>query len=428
MSDNIKISVIMPVHNRGRLVREAIEDIVAQDFSDYELICVDDASDEEEALTVLYEYSSRHKFVRIIKSDKPNGAGVARNIGLKNAGGEYVIFLDSDDRFDSDLLKLSYKSVIDMDADISLLGYRKWDVQTGQIIDRSVNKELIENRCNNEFFLTDIVAAPWNKLCRKRFLLENGIEFQDIRSCNDYAFSVVSLSMADRITLAGEGRALFSYRLGLEDQISKQRDCRNLFDAYVYAKKFLASHMHVDSFLSLQQLAKLMLSGVYQIKREGTVYREEFYKEIRQELIRENPIFKTESLNVIRDYYIDSQDSFEWMDLAGDFLMQLKNKEDLLIEAIQDGNRWVVWGNGKRSLALQKLLKGKGFDISICETGDRNVGKYTDIGNLIISTEDALNSFEKVIASTEKVYRYLKEKEVFHNHIILNLSVYCPLE
>lgn len=425
VSEKTRISVIMPVHNRGKLVREAIEDIVTQDFLDFEIICVDDGSDEDEVLSVLSEYKDRYSFIKVIRMGSQNGAARARNKGIDNATGEYVLFVDSDDRFDKELLKITYDVAVDEKADVCLFGYRQLDVRTGLIQARGLYRELIDDKDRNEHFFVDIFMNPC-KLFRRKFLLENKVRFQDIKSSNDYAFVIISLVMANGISLAGNGRPLFTYRLGLDDQISKRRDCRNVFKAYTFAKDFLEKHEKNTPFLSLQQLAKLMLSGIYEIKREGTVYRDKLYLEIRQELIKEKPVFETESLNIIRDYFIDHANDMKWIELTGDFFTQLKNNEVELMNELQEYNPLIIWGNGKRSYALQKLLKEKDINLSVCETGDRNVGNYTEMGYLIVSTKDVLDAFGLIIASTEEVFRCVNEEDS-NKHRIINLSFYCPL-
>lgn len=91
------ISVIIPVYNRPQLVSEAIESVLAQTYSDWELIVVDDGSTDE-TWDVLSQYSLQDNRIKIFKRERgPKGASTCRNIGINFASGEYLMFLDSDD-------------------------------------------------------------------------------------------------------------------------------------------------------------------------------------------------------------------------------------------------------------------------------------------------------------------------------------------
>ncbi len=85
-------SVIIPTFNRAALLREALDSIFAQTFTDYEVIVVDDGSTDDTS-AVIAGYGNRIRFFR----QENSGPGTARNLGIQNASGKYVAFLDSDD-------------------------------------------------------------------------------------------------------------------------------------------------------------------------------------------------------------------------------------------------------------------------------------------------------------------------------------------
>lgn len=87
-----RFSVIIPTYNRAALLREALESVFAQTFTDYEVIVVDDGS-ADDTPAVIASYGDRVRFYR----QENSGPGAARNLGIQNAAGEYVAFLDSDD-------------------------------------------------------------------------------------------------------------------------------------------------------------------------------------------------------------------------------------------------------------------------------------------------------------------------------------------
>lgn len=109
MSLNVKISVIVPVYNSEEYLGRCIESILRQTYELFELIIVDDGS-LDNSWKILKDYSRRDKRIKIIHQENA-GPGIARNRGIEEATGEYVVFVDSDDFIDKDyFLKLSRKT------------------------------------------------------------------------------------------------------------------------------------------------------------------------------------------------------------------------------------------------------------------------------------------------------------------------------
>lgn len=98
-----KVSVVIPTHNRPDLLLRALASVYAQTFQDFEVIVVDDG-DSPTAESVLAEYRQKPNF-RYLETNKNQGAPVARNIGIKEATGEFVAFLDDDDKWEKVKLK-----------------------------------------------------------------------------------------------------------------------------------------------------------------------------------------------------------------------------------------------------------------------------------------------------------------------------------
>ena len=112
---NILVSVIIPVYNVERWIRESLDSVCEQALQDIEIICVNDGSPDR-SLEILKEYATRDD--RIVIIDKENeGVGAARNDGIRAARGEYVAFMDPDDKYpDPDTLKLLYDAAKEHDV------------------------------------------------------------------------------------------------------------------------------------------------------------------------------------------------------------------------------------------------------------------------------------------------------------------------
>lgn len=91
----MKISIIVPVYNAGNFLKECLESVISQTVKEKEILCVDDGSTDN-SYEILQQYRKKCPYIRIFRQEN-RGAGEARNIGLREATGKYVCFLDADD-------------------------------------------------------------------------------------------------------------------------------------------------------------------------------------------------------------------------------------------------------------------------------------------------------------------------------------------
>jgi glycosyltransferase involved in cell wall biosynthesis len=117
-----KISVIIPVYNTEKYLPKCLDSVLAQTFQDFEVICVNDGSTDG-SLAILEEYAKKDPRIRVL-TQVNQGQSVARNEGMKLAGGEYICFLDSDDFYDEDFLYTLYTKSVESDADIVMTNTR----------------------------------------------------------------------------------------------------------------------------------------------------------------------------------------------------------------------------------------------------------------------------------------------------------------
>ena len=115
----VKVSVIMPAYNSEVYIRESIDSVLAQSFTDFELIVVDDGSTDTTAAIVKSYADSRIRLIR----QANQGVSVARNTGLEAAQGQFITFLDSDDLYYPDFLKTLYHLVQSNQTDMSFSNY-----------------------------------------------------------------------------------------------------------------------------------------------------------------------------------------------------------------------------------------------------------------------------------------------------------------
>lgn len=203
----VKVSVVVPVYNAERTLGECLDGILAQTLRETEIICVDDGSTDGSA-AVLEAYRRKDGRIRALRQEN-RGAGAARNTGLAEARGEFLSFLDADDRFEPDLLERAYGLCRETGADICAYAADSFDAQTGKAgsYGAAFDKSCIP--ASNPFdpasdevretLLQMFNGVPWNKLFRTSFIRETGLSFQPLRTTNDAFFVYCSLCRAKKI-------------------------------------------------------------------------------------------------------------------------------------------------------------------------------------------------------------------------------------
>ena len=120
-----KFTVIIPVYNVAAYLAKCIDSVLKQEFKQYEVILIDDGSTDESG-TICDKFAEQDKRIVVIHQ-KNKGLSAARNIGIENAKGEYILFLDSDDYWhDSSALNIIYSRLNVSNADILSFNYMKF--------------------------------------------------------------------------------------------------------------------------------------------------------------------------------------------------------------------------------------------------------------------------------------------------------------
>ena len=119
-----KISIIIPVYNAEKYLKICVDSILNQTFKDFELILIDDGSSDT-SKEICEQYIKLDNRVKVIEQSN-KGVSVARNNGLENSCGEYIMFCDSDDWIEEECLEnLYYKFIQDKNTDIIFSGIYK---------------------------------------------------------------------------------------------------------------------------------------------------------------------------------------------------------------------------------------------------------------------------------------------------------------
>lgn len=206
-AEDIKISVIIPVYNCEKTIKRCLDSILKQTLDGIEIIVINDGS-EDSTIEILNEYAQNYDNILVINS-KHVGQGLAKNIGMEQARGEYIGFVDGDDAANENMYKCLYDNI--QDADICQCN--EWVIYDNGRYKPELKPFAgvisVKNRIDyvNEFLFKCIHSyGCCNKLFRKSFLDKNNIHFADNNEVysEDLYFNILTAKSLNKIVFIDE--------------------------------------------------------------------------------------------------------------------------------------------------------------------------------------------------------------------------------
>ena len=211
-----KISIIIPIYNAEKYLRDLLNSITNQtmNLKDIQVIMVDDLSTDN-SVKIMREYADQYdNFMAIELKQNNKIAGTARNEGIKQAKGKYLMFADSDDFYTKDACEVMYKAIEEKQADFITANYintdqdgTRWD---RPIFDKKIYKDfkLSIYDYKKSFFILNSSAC--NKIFRKSFVEENEIKFLEGVPAEDAYFTTSCFMKSERVYYISE--IMYCYR------------------------------------------------------------------------------------------------------------------------------------------------------------------------------------------------------------------------
>lgn len=222
-----KLSIIVPIYNAERFIARCMDSIYAQTFADYEVILVDDGSTDN-SLRICRGYAAKDKRIKVIAKEN-GGAGSARNAGISVASGEYIAFPDIDDWFEAPMYEELYQFAKTGDYDVVFSGVNYYmQTKNGVEYSRSENIQTCSYRTKEDcrlhimdfFPTTTIFDVPWNKLYKRKVIIENNIRFSDLRRCQDAMFNIDFFNNID--SAFAIDKAYYNYMLNTASDVRRK--------------------------------------------------------------------------------------------------------------------------------------------------------------------------------------------------------------
>jgi len=199
------LSIIIPVYNAAKYIERCLQSVEAQTLQDIEVILVDDHGyDDGIEIAKTFASRSNREDIQYIFAATPRNSGpsAARNIGIENARGEYIAFLDADDWIEAEMYNTLYSLAKEWNADLSCCnaiaedeaGRRSKELRNPKVSDG------IFHSAEKKHFLVSFIAYHWTFIYRHAWLEENQLRYADAKSAEDSSFLACCVLMAERIS------------------------------------------------------------------------------------------------------------------------------------------------------------------------------------------------------------------------------------
>lgn len=228
-----KLSVIIPVYNVENYLSKCIESVINQSFKDFELILINDGSTDRSG-QICDEYLTKDKRIRVIHKNN-EGVSKARNIGIDESKGEYLIFIDSDDWIEYNTFQCLIENIEIYKSDLIISGmiydYYENEVLISNIKKTTdflvnVNKKSLQVNFSNLFEKVNFLSSC-NKMFLSKIIKNNNIKFDENSIIyEDFNFNLNVINNSNNITIVPN--LLYHYRINSQECILSKRRKINL--------------------------------------------------------------------------------------------------------------------------------------------------------------------------------------------------------
>lgn len=345
----ILFSIVFPTYGVEKYIRDAIEDILSQTYRNFELLIVDDKSPDSSA-AIASEYTENDSRVKLIRLPINSGVSVARNTGMEKAQGDYILFLDPDDRFEPCLLEKVAAAIDANHPEVVLYSltedYYKPNGEKVYSKSHFVPSRYYES---SEEIRKDIMifeeetlyGYPWNKAYSLPFLRKIDAKFKKVYHIEDILFNIdVFYQINTLFTLEDK---LAHYRNVMRDSRNTrltEKHMENYFDLQIERVKAL--YQQQEDFKTLDSNARRVLSDEYMRSFASAIERMIFDKHSKAEII--------EKAN-------EEKNSFLYKALSSSFVPKGAGMKYLL-KPIADGNMEKAYHRASQVSFVRRHLPG----------------------------------------------------------------------
>lgn len=245
--DNIKLSILMPVYNGEKYIAKSINNILNQTFTNFELIIVNDGSIDS-SKEICEQFSEIDNRIKVINK-KNTGVSDTRNELLKKATGEYIGFVDSDDKIDEKMFEVLVNKIEKYKSDLVVCGFIEEKIIDDKVVNQ-IEKNYYHKEYENieemkttfmELLNSESLHPLWNKLYKREIIEKNNIKFnKNFKTGEDFIFNLEYLLNAKDISFCNENFYYYAKRSNgsithqyIDDMYGKGIDIHNKLEEFL---------------------------------------------------------------------------------------------------------------------------------------------------------------------------------------------------
>ena len=274
---NDLVSIIVPVYNSEKDIKRCINSIIIQDYKNLEVLLINDGSTDN-SLKIIREYEKKYTFIKVI-NQKNIGFANTRNKGITLAKGKYIMFIDNDDYIEKNYVSEYVKEITKEDYDIVIGGYRRI-TETKRI--------LKEVKLLDKPFSKYLVIAPWGKLYRKDFIVNNNLELLDYRLGEDIYFNINAYLSTNKIKIIDYIGYYWFYNTSSISNTDHKKICNTNDIIYLFDKIISLERYHNSASLNYYFIKTYIWYLLYAGKSSSPAVFIKKHKEINDWLLKNN--------------------------------------------------------------------------------------------------------------------------------------------
>lgn len=442
-----KISVIMPIYNPGIYLREALESILNQTYSNFELICIDDASNDG-SYDFIKEFQKRDRRIKIYVHSINKGATISRNEGLSLACGKYIFFVDADDVFEPDLLEKMICAAETNKTDLVYINYNTF--QDGQkygerksdyyYFGKNLQYYNTIDKCSKEF-INDMELGPYSKFYRHEFIKTNHLQFQDIKSSNDVYFGLIATFLSRKISFLDKPINLIHVRNHKSvSRISNNRNPFNNYAAYIHLKEELEKYNIWDKYGIIVR-ERFLKNCIHEITICNTDNGKKYYNYLRLNALKEMGMTDAKNFcqlsllsQTIVHSFLNQPFESDWINNIDYFYYLLKektNRLNYLFEYMEKMRiKCGVWGAGKNGEVFAEFCQKFNYKLEGFIDNDKQKWGKKIYTYSIYSPEDLLGKVDLIIILNQNIFNKIYEQVILSNVSarLLSINMYLKYE
>lgn len=269
------VSVIVPAYNAELYFEECLQSIEGQTYANLEIIVVDDGSTDA-TLSIALHHKAQDPRIKVF-TQQNQYAGIARNKGMAEAEGDFLLFLDADDLFEPAMVEGMVRRAQRTSADVTMC--RAWsftdDPRQVSPMENALNQVDIDKVYENgelaRILFQFCSGWAWDKLFRAEFIRKTGLQFQGLRTTNDAYFVFIALALANKVAFVDEYSV--RHRVGNSQSLegSREKSADNALIAVQAIGDGLRERGVYDQYRQsyLNWVVSFSVWNVYSLSQEG---------------------------------------------------------------------------------------------------------------------------------------------------------------